>query len=181
MPLGFDDRFRRLWEYYLAYCEAGFLSGNIDVRPGGIRQDPIARPRFSCTRVSRPDWQHAGRPYPMTINKDVVEAIGKHAAHQTHGGPPKQTGCTILGKARVHESRAKSVKDRAGKWMILEAEEARRPQAPAASWSESTAGNTGIGLAVVASGPAAYRTPDCDFRTPRARKRRTCCGCAAPN
>ena len=32
MPLGFDERFRRLWEYYLAYCEAGFLSGNIDVR-----------------------------------------------------------------------------------------------------------------------------------------------------
>jgi cyclopropane-fatty-acyl-phospholipid synthase len=31
-PLGFDDRFKRLWEYYLAYCEAGFLSGNIDVR-----------------------------------------------------------------------------------------------------------------------------------------------------
>lgn len=31
-PSGFDDRFRRLWEYYLAYCEAGFLSGNIDVR-----------------------------------------------------------------------------------------------------------------------------------------------------
>jgi cyclopropane-fatty-acyl-phospholipid synthase len=31
-PSGFDDRFRRMWEYYLAYCEAGFLSGNIDVR-----------------------------------------------------------------------------------------------------------------------------------------------------
>jgi len=31
-PLGFDERFRRLWEYYLAYCEAGFLSHNIDVR-----------------------------------------------------------------------------------------------------------------------------------------------------
>ena len=31
-PQGFDERFRRLWEYYLAYCEAGFLSGNIDVR-----------------------------------------------------------------------------------------------------------------------------------------------------
>jgi cyclopropane-fatty-acyl-phospholipid synthase len=29
---GFDERFRRLWEYYLAYCEAGFRSGNIDVR-----------------------------------------------------------------------------------------------------------------------------------------------------
>jgi len=32
IPMGFDDRFRRLWEYYLAYCEAGFRSGNIDVR-----------------------------------------------------------------------------------------------------------------------------------------------------
>ena len=31
-PLGFDERFRRLWEYYLAYCEAGFRSRNIDVR-----------------------------------------------------------------------------------------------------------------------------------------------------
>lgn len=39
-PLGFDERFRRLWEYYLAYCEAGFLSGNIDVR-----QVVFAKPR----------------------------------------------------------------------------------------------------------------------------------------
>lgn len=30
--MGFDERFRRMWEYYLAYCEAGFLAGNIDVR-----------------------------------------------------------------------------------------------------------------------------------------------------
>lgn len=30
-PLGFDDRFRRLWDYYLAYCEAGFRIGSIDV------------------------------------------------------------------------------------------------------------------------------------------------------
>ncbi len=29
---GFDERFRKLWEYYLSYCEAGFRSGNIDVR-----------------------------------------------------------------------------------------------------------------------------------------------------
>jgi cyclopropane-fatty-acyl-phospholipid synthase len=31
-PLGFDERFRRLWEYYLSYCEAGFRAGSIDVR-----------------------------------------------------------------------------------------------------------------------------------------------------
>lgn len=30
-PLGFDDTFRRLWRFYLAYCEAGFLAGNISV------------------------------------------------------------------------------------------------------------------------------------------------------
>ncbi len=29
---GFDERFRRLWAYYLAYCEAGFRTGRIDVR-----------------------------------------------------------------------------------------------------------------------------------------------------
>ena len=29
--LGFDARFRRLWDYYLAYCEAGFAEGMIDV------------------------------------------------------------------------------------------------------------------------------------------------------
>jgi cyclopropane-fatty-acyl-phospholipid synthase len=30
-PLGFDASFKRLWEYYLCYCEAGFLSGRVDV------------------------------------------------------------------------------------------------------------------------------------------------------
>jgi cyclopropane-fatty-acyl-phospholipid synthase len=30
-PLGFDQRFQRLWEYYLSYCEAGFEERSIDV------------------------------------------------------------------------------------------------------------------------------------------------------
>ncbi len=29
--LGFDERFRRCWSFYLAYCEGGFRAGNIDV------------------------------------------------------------------------------------------------------------------------------------------------------
>ncbi|RZL31297.1 MAG: class I SAM-dependent methyltransferase, partial [Rubrivivax sp.] len=29
--LGFDGRFMRLWEFYLAYCEAAFAAGNTDV------------------------------------------------------------------------------------------------------------------------------------------------------
>jgi len=42
-PLGFDARFRRMWTYYLAYCEVGFATRNTDVRqivletPGGAR------------------------------------------------------------------------------------------------------------------------------------------------
>jgi cyclopropane-fatty-acyl-phospholipid synthase len=29
--LGFDDRFFRMWRYYMCYCEAGFVHGHIDV------------------------------------------------------------------------------------------------------------------------------------------------------
>ena len=29
--LGFDERFRRMWDYYLCYCEAGFRTDAIDV------------------------------------------------------------------------------------------------------------------------------------------------------
>ena len=29
--LGYDDRFRRMWDYYLAYCEAGFDNGTVDL------------------------------------------------------------------------------------------------------------------------------------------------------
>ncbi|MGD8429534.1 MAG: cyclopropane-fatty-acyl-phospholipid synthase family protein, partial [Ectothiorhodospiraceae bacterium] len=41
--LGFDERFLRLWRYYLAYCEAGFSTGRTDLwqlcleRPAGAR------------------------------------------------------------------------------------------------------------------------------------------------
>lgn len=37
--LGFDERFRRMWRYYLAYCGAGFASGRTDVRQ--IVLDPV--------------------------------------------------------------------------------------------------------------------------------------------
>jgi cyclopropane-fatty-acyl-phospholipid synthase len=37
--MGFSERFRRMWDYYLCYCEAGFRTGAIDV---GLWQ--IARP-----------------------------------------------------------------------------------------------------------------------------------------
>ncbi len=30
-PLGFEESFKRMWEFYLSYCEAGFKSKNIDL------------------------------------------------------------------------------------------------------------------------------------------------------
>ncbi len=43
--LGFDERFRRLWDYYLVYCEVGFEAGWLDVglyqiKHGEIRNAP---------------------------------------------------------------------------------------------------------------------------------------------
>jgi cyclopropane-fatty-acyl-phospholipid synthase len=36
--MGFDERFRRLWTYYLSYCEAGFRAGSIDVTQIALRK-----------------------------------------------------------------------------------------------------------------------------------------------
>lgn len=90
----------------------------------------------------------------MTINKDVVEAIGNTPLIKLRHAS-ELTGCTILGKAEFMNP-GQSVKDRAGKWMILEAEK-RGELKPGGLVVEATAGNTGIGLAVVASARG-YRT-----------------------
>ena len=90
----------------------------------------------------------------MKINKDVVEAIGNTPLIKLKRAS-EITGCTILGKAEFMNP-GQSVKDRAGKWMILEAEK-RGELKPGGLVVESTAGNTGIGLAVVASARG-YRT-----------------------
>ena len=90
----------------------------------------------------------------MTINKDVVEAIGNTPLIKLKRAS-EETGCTILGKAEFMNP-GQSVKDRAGKWMILEAEK-RGELKPGGLVLEGTAGNTGIGLAVVASARG-YRT-----------------------
>ena len=90
----------------------------------------------------------------MNINNDVVAAIGNTPLIKLKRAS-ELTGCTILGKAEFMNP-GQSVKDRAGKWMILEAEK-RGDLKPGGLVVESTAGNTGIGLAVVASARG-YRT-----------------------
>jgi cysteine synthase A len=90
----------------------------------------------------------------MTINQDVVEAIGRTPLIKLNRAS-ELTGCTILGKAEFMNP-GQSVKDRAGRQMILEAEK-RGDLKPGGLVVEGTAGNTGIGLAVVASARG-YRT-----------------------
>nr|WP_211176657.1 cyclopropane-fatty-acyl-phospholipid synthase family protein [Pseudonocardia acidicola] len=38
--LGFDETFRRLWDFYLAYCEAGFRVGYLDVFQFSLQRRP---------------------------------------------------------------------------------------------------------------------------------------------
>ena len=90
----------------------------------------------------------------MNINNDVVEAIGNTPLIKLKQAS-EQTGCNILGKAEFMNP-GQSVKDRAGKWMILEAEK-RGDLNRGGLVVEGTAGNTGIGLAVVANARG-YRT-----------------------
>jgi len=90
----------------------------------------------------------------MNINNDVVEAIGNTPLIKLKQAS-EQTGCNILGKAEFMNP-GQSVKDRAGRQMILEAEK-RGDLKRGGLVVEGTAGNTGIGLAVVANARG-YRT-----------------------
>src|SRR5215469_16264977 len=90
----------------------------------------------------------------MIIKHDVIEAIGNTPLIKLQRAS-EAIGCIILGKAEFMNP-GQSVKDRAGKWMILEAEK-RGELKPGGMVVESTAGNTGIGLALVASARG-YRT-----------------------
>jgi len=90
----------------------------------------------------------------MQIRDGIVEAIGNTPLIRLKRAS-EMTGCTILGKAEFMNP-GQSVKDRAGRQMILEAEK-RGELKPGGLVVESTAGNTGIGLAVVASARG-YRT-----------------------
>ena len=90
----------------------------------------------------------------MQIRDGIVEAIG-HTPLIKLERASAATGCIILGKAEFMNPGG-SVKDRPGRQMILEAEK-RGELRPGGLVVESTAGNTGIGLALVANARG-YRT-----------------------
>ena len=90
----------------------------------------------------------------MQIRDGIIDAIG-HTPLIKLERASEATGCTILGKAEFMNPGG-SVKDRAGRQMIMEAE-ARGELHPGGLVVEATAGNTGIGLALVANARG-YRT-----------------------
>jgi cysteine synthase len=83
----------------------------------------------------------------MTIAKSILDTIGDTPLIRLNRAS-ELTGCEILGKAEFLNP-GQSVKDRAALYMVRDAE-ARGQLRPGGRIVEGTAGNTGIGLAMVA-------------------------------
>jgi cysteine synthase len=90
----------------------------------------------------------------VDIRDGLVGAIGNTPLIRLRG-PSELTGCEILGKAEFLNPGG-SVKDRAALYIILDAEK-RGLLKPGGTIVEGTAGNTGIGLALVGNARG-YRT-----------------------
>jgi len=82
----------------------------------------------------------------MDIRDDLARLVGNTPLVRLRG-PSEATGCEILGKAEFMNP-GQSVKDRAALWIIRDAV-ARGTLGPGGTIVEGTAGNTGIGLALV--------------------------------
>jgi cysteine synthase A len=92
--------------------------------------------------------------HPMSAYDNVLEAIGNTPLIKLNKAS-ELTGCTIYGKAEFLNP-GQSVKDRAALYIIRDAEK-RGVLKPGGVIVEGTAGNTGIGLAMVAKA-LGYRT-----------------------
>jgi cysteine synthase A len=90
----------------------------------------------------------------MDIRDSLLDAIGDTPLIRLRRAS-EETGCTILGKAEFMNPGG-SIKDRAAKYIVLDAEEKGELQ-PGGVIVEGTAGNTGIGLAMVGNARG-YRT-----------------------
>ena len=103
----------------------------------------------------------------MTVAMSVLDAIGNTPLIRLRRAS-EATGCEILGKAEFMNP-GQSVKDRAALYIIRDAEK-RGLLRPGGRIVEGTAGNTGIGLAMVAAA-SGYRTTIVITRTQSQEKK----------
>ncbi len=90
----------------------------------------------------------------MIVAPDTLSLIGNTPLVRLNG-PSEESGCDIFGKCEFANPGA-SVKDRAALFIVRDAEETGQLK-PGGTIVEGTAGNTGIGLALVANA-LGYRT-----------------------
>lgn len=99
--LGFDERFFRLWDYYLAYCEAGFAEGHVGTvqmvldRPACIapvgRQPAVPGQQLSAVEpIAAPHtrWLGATRQQP----EETVRAVNSVSNELNSGAAPSLAG-----------------------------------------------------------------------------------------
>ena len=84
----------------------------------------------------------------LPVHTDTLDLIG-NTPLVLLSGPSEAAGCEIWGKCEFANPGA-SVKDRAALWIVRDAEE-RGELKPGGTVVEGTAGNTGIGIALVAN------------------------------
>lgn len=84
----------------------------------------------------------------MTVSKNIIELIGNTPLIRLNAASDA-TGCEIYGKCEFLNP-GQSVKDRAALWIIRDGEKSGALK-PGGTIVEGTAGNTGIGLAMVAN------------------------------
>src|SRR6516162_567516 len=149
---------RSLWRSASTASEAGnkWSAGGSVMRKSTQIDEPVLSERLGCGNIgtgvasalSPPIvWlEDPGEEGGMEIRDGFVDTVGNTPLIKLRRAS-EETGCTILGKAEFLNPGG-SVKDRAALFIIKDAEE-RGLLKPGGVIVEGTAGNTGIGLALV--------------------------------
>ena len=113
--LGLDDRFRRLWDFYLAYCEAGFDERDIGVvqlvlaGPGWTPPD-LATWRTAATSAMTSPLERPGMCCGPTTRQSSTASLSSNEA----GLGGATAGGSVMRSTRpcCHETRADDPSDR---------------------------------------------------------------------
>ena len=109
-PMGFDKAFQRKWEYYLAYCEAGFAERHVNVcqlifgrADETAYQYELASPKFQ--NQSPATWE------PLPVRNTNRDSLAKQY-HERHRTCRKWTPPLLAPSFRNSPARWKETVDR---------------------------------------------------------------------